>query len=200
MAEEKQADPHNPQVLFAWVAPLRPYIKRSKTIVRFYLALTLLLSLIIVFFGDYILIIPLLTLLFIFYVFTVTPPTDVTHKITTFGIETAGETIRWEALDHFYFTERLGYEMLTLVTHPPVSHHVYLVIPDEIIKKRVIEELSKHIVFQPEAQKTVTDRLINWFLRLVPEEHVERKKQAPYTPVSPHIEPASPQRSGAQSP
>lgn len=195
MAEEKQATPHNPQVVFAWVAPLRPYIKRSKTIVRFYLALTFLLSLIIVFFGDLILLIPLLTLLFIFYVFTVTPPTDVTNKITQFGVETAGVTIRWEELDHFYFTERLGYEMLTLVTHPPVLHHIYLVIPDEILKKRAIDELSKHIVFRPDARKTVTDRLINWFLRLVPEEEIGKKKQSPYTPVNPDVVQASPQKS-----
>ena len=101
-----QENNSNPQVLYTWKAPLRPYIKRSQKIIRFYIALTLLLSLIIVFFGDVILLIPLWALMFIFYVFTVTPPSEITNKITRFGVETIGTNLRWESLDHFYFTKR----------------------------------------------------------------------------------------------
>jgi len=94
----------NPQLVFSWKAPLRAYKKRSKIILRFYIAVALLLSAIIFFFGDKILLIPIFTLLFLFYVLTITPPPEVENKITTFGLEAAGINLRFEILSHFYFT------------------------------------------------------------------------------------------------
>src|SRR5215213_1318498 len=89
-------DHPNPQVIFSWKAPLRPYIKRSPNVLRFYFAVTLLISLIVFFLGDRILLLPIWTVLFLFYVLTVTPPQQVEHKITKFGIEAAGGiTIRY---------------------------------------------------------------------------------------------------------
>src|SRR3989338_4341121 len=109
----------NPQTVFAWKAPLRPYKKRSRLVLRFYLAVTLLLSLIVFFFGDKILLIPIWAVLFLFYVLTITPPPEVENKISKFGLETAGVTLRWEALSHFYFTKRFNFDILTIVSHGP---------------------------------------------------------------------------------
>jgi len=89
------------------------------------------------------------TLLFIFYVFTVTPPTEITNKITKFGVETAGINLRYADLDHYFFMKRFHYEILTLVTHPPYEYHAYLVIPNEEVKTRVKELLSKRITDCP---------------------------------------------------
>ncbi|MEK7071116.1 MAG: hypothetical protein AAB966_04875, partial [Patescibacteria group bacterium] len=114
MPEEAQKE--NPQVIFTWEAPLRPYVKRSSEVIRFYIALAILITLIVFFFGDYILLIPIWGLMFIFYVFTVTPPHAVTHKITKFGVETSGHTFRFEDLAYFYFSHRFGFVILTLVT------------------------------------------------------------------------------------
>src|SRR3989338_2648125 len=80
----------NPQVLYSWKAPLRAYKKRGKKVLRFYLAVALLLTAIIFFLGDQILIIPIWAVLFLFYVLTITPPPEVENRITKFGIETAG--------------------------------------------------------------------------------------------------------------
>jgi hypothetical protein len=176
----------NPQVLFSWKAPLRPYVKRSKQIMRFYIALTLLLSLIVFFFGDRILLLPLWTLLFIFYVFTVTPPTEITHKISQFGVEITGQTLRWEDLDHFYFFKRFGYDVLVLVTHAPFPYYAYLVVPDSEAKKKVFNLLSEHIIYQEEPRNSFTDKAIDWFTKLVPSEEAEKKEEVPQTatPVS----------------
>ena len=179
-----QENNSNPQVLYTWKAPLRPYIKRSQKIIRFYIALTLLLSLIIVFFGDVILLIPLWALMFIFYVFTVTPPSEITNKITKFGVETIGTNLRWESLDHFYFTKKFGYEILTLVTRPPYDFHTYLVIPSSQIKDIVIRRLSKHIIYQEEPTKTTIDKIIDSLSRLVPHEEGENEGVKNHTPIS----------------
>ncbi len=160
----------NPQILFSWKAPLRPFIKRSPRITRFYLALTLLLSLIVAFFGDFILLIPIWTILFLFYVLTITPPPEVEHKITQFGIDTAGLKIRWEALSHYHFDKRFGYDMLTIVSQPPYFDHFYMVVPGEEVKKKLMTLLAGHIVYEEEPRKSVVDRMVHLMSRLVPQE------------------------------
>ena len=180
---------NNPQVVFSWKAPLRPYKKKSALILRFYIAIALLLSLIFFFFGDKILLIPVWAILFLFYVLTITPPPEVENKITVFGIETAGVTIRWEVLSHFYFTKRFGFYLLTIVPRPPFFSHVYLVVPNEEIKKTLIDILSQHLIYQEKPQRNLIDKVIDWLAKLLPEEEEEKKetivvsqKPSPATP------------------
>ena len=160
----------NPQVMFSWKAPLRPYKKRSALILRFYLAVALLLSLIMFFFGDKILLIPIWALVFIFYVLTITPPPDVENKITTFGIDAAGVTLRWEVLSHFYFGKRFGFCTLTVVSQSPYFYHLYLVVPTEEMKKKLITILSTHLLYQETPQKTIADKMLDWVSVLIPDE------------------------------
>jgi hypothetical protein len=160
----------NPQLMFSWKAPLRPYKKRSALIVRFYFAVALLLSLIMFFFGDKILLIPIWALVFIFYVLTVTPPPDVENKITTFGVDAAGVTLRWEVLSHFYFGKRFGFYTLTIVSQSPYFYHLYLVVPTEEMKKKLITILSTHLLYQEVPQKTITDKMLDGISLLIPDE------------------------------
>lgn len=174
----------NPQVVFSWKAPLRPYKKRGKLVLRFYLAVALLLSLIVFFFGDKILLIPIWALLFLFYALTITPPPEVENKITRFGVETAGITLRWEALSHFYFRSRFGFRVLTMVSQPPYFYHAYLVIPNEEIKKTLINILSEHLIFQEKPRHSFTDKAVDWLSSLIPDDQEGRPtvSEAPATP------------------
>jgi len=177
---EQIANQINPQRIFVWKAPLRAFKKRGKSILRFYGALAFLLSLIVFFFGDKILLVPILTLLFLFYVLTITPPPEVENIITTFGIESAGVTLRWEFLSHFFFTTKMGVQVLTLVSNAPYYYHAYFVVPDEDIKKELISILSKHIMFVEKPQQTFTDRAIDWLSNLIPDdEDVKIKIETP---------------------
>ncbi len=169
----------NPQVLYSWRAPLRAYKKRSKNVLRFYLAIAFLLTLIIFFLGDRILIVPIWAVLFLFYVLTITPPPDVENKITKFGIETAGITLRWEVLSHFYFTERFGFAILTLVTNPPYNMHAFLITPTPEIKQQVMRILVEHIVYVDRPQLAFTDRLINWLSYFIPDDESEEGEEIP---------------------
>lgn len=160
----------NPQVLFAWKAPLRAFKKRGGNVLRFYLALALLLSLIVFFFGDKILLIPIWAVLFLFYTLTITPPPEVENKIATFGVESAGVTMRWEMLSHFYFSKRFDFTVLTIVSHAPYFLHAYLIIPNEEIRSIVMRLLSEHLLFQEKPQRTITDKVIDWLSHLLPDD------------------------------
>lgn len=163
----------NPQVIFSWRAPLRPYKKQTGVILRFYLAIALLLSAIMFFFGDKILLIPIWALVFIFYVLTITPPPEIDNKITTFGIDAAGVTLRWEVLSHFYFGKRFGFYTLTIVSQPPYLYHAYLVVPSDDIKRKLVQILSQHLVYQEKPHKTLADKMLDLLSSLIPDEKEE---------------------------
>lgn len=187
MEEPAEKKEFNPQIIFSWKAPLRPFKKRSSVILRFYLSVALLLSLIVFFFGDRILLIPIWTLLFLFYVLTITPPPEVENKITRFGIETAGITLRWEALSHFYFTQRFGFYVLTVVSHAPYFYHAYMVVPSQDIKKKSIDILSTHLIYQEKPQRGFSEKLIDLLSSLIPDEPGEVVPQ----PAAGNPQPAS---------
>lgn len=167
------------QTLYSWKAPMRAYKKQGKRVLRFFLAVALLLSVIIIFFSDPIILLPLWAVLFLFYVITITPPPIIENKITKFGLESAGVALRWDTLDHFYFTQRWGFEILTIVSKPPYSLHAFFVIPDSIVKQRVATLMGEHILFVAHPRRTVTDRLIDMLSKLVPDEEEEPAQQKP---------------------
>jgi hypothetical protein len=141
------------QTVFVWKAPLRPYKKRSTILLRFFLAVALLVSAVVFFFGDLVTILPIWALLFLFYIFAITPPPIVDNRITVFGVETAGVMLRWDVLSHYYFDERLGYQVLVLVTHGPYYAHSYLVLPDNETKSTVNAILNQHLMLMTNPPK-----------------------------------------------
>lgn len=163
----------NPQVIFSWRAPLRPYKKRSSLVLRFYLAITVILSTIVFLFGDKILLIPIWAVLFLFYTLTITPPPVVENKITIFGVETADNTFHFENLSSFYFSKRFDFYTLTIVSRPPYFYHLYLVVPNEEIKKKLINILSQHLIYQEKPKKTLIEKIIDFFSDLLPDEKEE---------------------------
>lgn len=183
--------PGNPQLIYSWKAPLRAYKRRSDSILRFYIALALLLSLIVFFFGDRVLLVPILTLLFLFYVLTITPPPEVDNLITTFGIETAGITLRWEFLSHFYYTQKFHFNVLTLVSNAPYYYHAYLIVPDEKIKIQINSILSKHVMYVEKPQRNFTDKIVDWLSNLMPDDEgwEQEHSSSARTPIQTSLSP-----------
>ncbi|MFO0703440.1 MAG: hypothetical protein U0525_01820 [Patescibacteria group bacterium] len=167
------------QTLLAWKAPLRPFKKRSPVVMRFFLAIALLLTAIVFFFGDMVTVLPIWAVLFLFYIFAITPPPIIENRITKFGVETsAGFMVRWDALSHYYFQERFGYTVCVLVTHGPYYAHTYIVVPDEQTKATLAGILSQHLMFVTKPPVTLTDKLIGIFSKIVPEESQREEGQA----------------------
>ncbi len=183
----------NVQRVFSWKAPLRAYKRRSTSILRFYVALALLLSLIVFFFGDRVLLVPILTLLFLFCVLTITPPPEIENIITTFGIETAGVSLRWEFLSYFYYTRKFHFDVLTLVSHAPYSYHIFLIIPSDHIKSEVNAILIKHLMYVEKPQRGFTDKMVDWLSNLMPDDDGDREQVNASVQQKPMDQPLSPQ-------
>ncbi len=166
------------QTLLSWQAPMRPYKKSGKRVLRFFLAVALLLSIIVFFFGDRMLLLPVWASLFLFYILTITPPPIIENKISKFGLESAGITIRWDMLDKFYFTQRWGFDILVVATKGPYPLQAYFVVPDNAIKQKIATLVGEHLVYVTHPRKTFTDRLVNFFSKLVPEEEEDTQEKS----------------------
>ncbi|MFS8158742.1 MAG: hypothetical protein ACMG6E_00755 [Candidatus Roizmanbacteria bacterium] len=175
----------NAQILLAWKAPMRAYKKSSSGVLRFYVALSLLLALLVWLLGDKILIFPIGATLFIFYVLTITPPVDVSYKITRFGVETGGNTFRFEHLSYFFYFKKFDYFMLVLVSGAPYFTHAYLVVPDKEILTKAVHILSEHIVYKEKPERNLTDTILDWISRIMPnDQQVESpKEETPTVPL-----------------
>lgn len=119
-----------------------------------------------------------------FYVLTITPPPEIENKITRFGLETAGMTLRWEVLSDFYFTNRFGFYILTVISHAPYFYHAYLVVPNEEIKKNLVLILSEHLVYQEKPQRALTDKLVDWLSKLIPDDEEDVMTTKAGQPIS----------------
>ena len=111
---------------------------------------------------------PIWAMLFLFYTLNITKPTAVKNSIKKFGLQVDSKTFRFDYLSHFYITKQFDYYMLVVVSHPPLSYHIYFVVPDEEVRDRVIEILSDFLVYQGPPRRTFTDKLIGAFSSLMP--------------------------------
>lgn len=172
----------NPQILYSWVAPLRAYKKKPIGVLRFYFAVAILLTIIVVFLREYMLTIPIWSTIFLIYALTITPPHDAEHTVTKFGLHTGAQTYPWESLSHFYFIKKFDYHLLVVFTKQAYGHPLYLVIPNETVKHEILHLLAEHLVYQESPEKTFSDKLAEWLTTLMPEE------ESP-APVVKHAEP-----------
>lgn len=165
----EHVSPTNPQIIYSWAAPIRAYKKQTAGVLRFYAAVAVLLSLIVFFFREYILIVPIWTIMFLVYALTITPPENTNHAITKFGIHTARQIYPWESLSHFYFIKKFDYDIVVVFTHMTFTHPLYLVVPDTRTKNQVLQHLSHHLIYQESPNKTLTDKMAEWLTTLMPE-------------------------------
>lgn len=167
---QNEETPRNPQIIYSWEAPFRAYKRKSAGVLRFYAAIAVLLSLLVIFLNEPIIVIPIWAVVFLSYVLTITPPHMVSHNISRFGIQTGGMTFHWDDLYHFYFIKKFEYHILVITMRDPYDRPLHLVLPNDEVKKQVFQEVSKHIVYEDQPEMTFTDKLAGWLTTLMPEE------------------------------
>ena len=88
------------------------------------------------------------------------------------------------------FGKRFGFYTLTVVSQSPYFYHLYLVVPTEEMKKKLIAILSSHLLYQETPQKTITDKMLDWVSVLIPDEE-EISKETDLQVVSERLRRAS---------
>ena len=165
---EKNIDPENekePEVYLGWTSPSRLFKKRNAEFYKTIGAIVFLLTIILVFASEYVLVLALLSIMFLVYVLSTVPPENVDHRITNLGIESAGHYYRWEELSEFWFDSQWDQNLLVL--KPFFGPRTVILLGLER-KEKVRELLAKRIPYRETPDKTWVDNASSWLSSKIP--------------------------------
>lgn len=149
--------------LLVFKSPSRPPIVMDRELYSFSVAVALLLSIIVAFFGDYIAIGLIWAVLFFIVALAKRPPEDVDHKITTEGITSMGHVYLWENLGPFWFTKKGGYTILHIIQQGYILGSLLIVLPQDMEQDKMRDTLAKYLSYIETPEKSRTDRITDWF-------------------------------------
>jgi hypothetical protein len=158
-------DNNTEKVFLAWASPSRLFKKRDKEYFTNIAAIVFLLSIILVFAREFVLIAAVISIVFLVYVLSTVPPEEVAQKITNLGIESAGHFYRWEELMEFWFEKQWGQTMLVL--RPYLGPRIIVLLGSQG-EEKVRELIAKHIPFREVPDKTWVDNAASWLTKKIP--------------------------------
>jgi len=153
------------EVYLSWTSPSRLFKHRDKDFFTNIAAIVFLLTVILVFAREYLLILALLSIAFLVYVLSTVPPEEVKHRITNLGIESVGHFYRWEELVEFWFEEQWGQTMLVL--RPILGTRIIILLTGQD-RAKVRELVAKNIPFREQPEKSWVDNAAHWLTEKIP--------------------------------
>jgi hypothetical protein len=103
MSEEA---PYEVKTLLSWTAPGRPFRTRGKEYFASIILITFLIEIIVFLFGEYLLMVVILSLAFVTVALAIAPPHDYHYRISTEGVTIEDHFYLWQELYDFYFKRR----------------------------------------------------------------------------------------------
>ncbi|MFC1654135.1 hypothetical protein ACFL1M_04805 [Patescibacteria group bacterium] len=161
MTQEKE------NVLLEWMAPSRPFKKRNKEFYSTVGVIVLLISIILLFAKEIMLILAILSLVFFSYVIATVPPQKIEYKITSRGLRFFGQLYYFEDLGRYWFEEKLGSTVLFVEVFQGVASKLMGVLPNDLKQESVKKELDKFLVNE-KPDPTTMDRAAKWIQEKVP--------------------------------
>ncbi len=152
-------EPEEPRkVLYAWEANARPELKSlSKKKLKTLTVVGVAICVVLIAMQEFFLILGVLSLIFVSYMLTQTPPESVKYELTNKGVKFGEIFYSWENLKFFFFTNEAGSEAVAIDTVNTVPARLYLTIRRED-RERVHEILHPFVNFLEEAPKTFVDK------------------------------------------
>ena len=152
--------------LVTWVAPSRPFKRRSR---KFYVTIFSIVGIIsiILFIAEGIMpVILLISFIFLFYVLSTVPPEDIEYKITNKGVKIAGKETAWSNIIRFWFATKYGSDVLIFSTTMLYGKMELVIRPE--IKDRLKKEISAYVPYE-EMPPSLMDKFVSWIADKLPE-------------------------------
>ena len=153
------------KTLFEWQAASRPFKKRNRDVFLTAGAIVALISVILVFVKEFLLIAVLLSLYFVFWVLNTISPEKVQHRITNQGVETGDEFYKWEELGKFWLSEQWGDQILNIETKKRFPGLLIMILGP--VKEEVKKGLSQYLTFE-EPEENWLNGAAKWLQKTVP--------------------------------
>jgi hypothetical protein len=160
-----QVKPLPEETVLEWKAASRPFKKRNRQFYTTVGLITLLISLILFFAGQFLPIAVVVAVAFLGYVLSSVPPEMIVNKVTTYGIRNDTTLFYWDELGRFWFEERYGQNMVIVET-ARFPGRITLVLNS--ITPKEIEELLSEVLLKQKPADTFIDRSAQWIQEKIP--------------------------------
>jgi hypothetical protein len=157
--------PEPEKQLFSWTAPARPFKRRDGDFWKTVIVITIIVGLILFFAEGFMPVILIISVIFLYYIFSTVEPDNIDYKLTTKGIKMADKLNPWENLGRFWFTKRFNDQILVFETFTLGGRLEVVIKPDD--KEKIKSILSKYLLHE-EAPPSVIDKATNWFSKKLP--------------------------------
>lgn len=145
----------NRQTLYAWVSKNKlPHSGIDPKVQRSLLIVGIILGIILFVMQEYGLIFAVLSMIFVSYVISLSPSVEVRHEITNLGILYEEEFYPWSDLKFYFFTEKMGIDLLG-IDRLSGSRLLFLLSPAD--KKSVHDILYSRIPYSEIPPKDALD-------------------------------------------
>jgi hypothetical protein len=153
------------EIALSWSSPSRLFKRRDKEYFTNIGAIVFLLTVILIFAREFVLVGAVLSIVFLVYVLSTVAPEDVKHSISNLGIESAGHFYRYQELVEFWFEEQWGQTLFIL--RPIVGSRIIILL-GTMDKKRVQQAVKQYIAFREQPEKSWVDNAASWLSKKVP--------------------------------
>jgi len=158
---------HEVKTLLSWTAPGRPFRKRGREYFLNIIIITALVTVILLLFREYMLILLVGAFVFVSYALNAIAPHDFHYKITTEGVRIEDHVFLWQELYDFYFKRIQGAEVLHVRTRSFYPGELTLVL-GEMHKEHIKTVLLPYLPFREYIKPTFMDKSGDWLAKTFP--------------------------------
>jgi len=159
--------PIQEKVLVSWMAPSRPFKKRSRDFYITMVSIGTLIGVVLLLIEGIMPVLLLVGIGFLAYVLFNVKPEEIEYQVTNLGIRIAGQRMEWNLLGRFWFTNRLGADLLIIEANN-IAGRIEVVVSPEI-KGQLEKELKDHLV-KEEIPPAFFDKAASWVSKKLPTE------------------------------
>ncbi len=154
-------------VFFEWQAPARYFEKKPTAFFKLVFSLALILSALAYFLGETMLVFVIWVTTLVVCVKAIVPPSQITHKLTKFGIQTDETTVLYKEISAFTMISRPNRDLLRFFTLRQ-GGEFYLLLPNETLKKKeIISFLQQKIPYIDKVPQTDIEKIAGFLKKLI---------------------------------
>jgi len=154
------------KVLFHWESDSRLFKPRGKDFYSTLVVLAILISIIMFFIEGVVPVFLIWSVVFVIWVLSKTPPAQVAHKITDWGIRTEDELYRFEEMANFWFEQKWNKFILRVLLLRRLPGQLVVIVHEKDVDK-IKELLGKRVILE-KPKPTWSDRASKWLSEKVP--------------------------------
>jgi len=145
------------KVLYAWEAQSRTTKTSDPKFDRTSIVIGVVVALFLIMIGEIWLILVIASMIFLKFMLSAAPSEKVNHEISNHGVSYAGTFYYWSALNHFFFVEQSGIDVLCIDMKEALPGRLYFGIRAGD-KEKIKEVVGSYLPFLQEPPRTFLDK------------------------------------------